>query len=66
MALGKECLMKTAAQRRRFRFVRTAICAALAACALFGSVACGGGKLFRKEKEPPKTLREWLAQERPK
>ena len=58
--------MKTAALLRRIRFARTAICAVLAACALLSSVGCAGGKLFRKEKEPPKTVKEWLAQERPK
>lgn len=64
---GKECLMTNAAWRRPFRFSRAAICASIATFVLLTSSGCGGnGKLFgRREKEPPKTVSEWLKQERP-
>ncbi|HUY92751.1 MAG TPA: hypothetical protein VMV10_28685 [Pirellulales bacterium] len=59
--------MTTAASHCPFRFSRAAICASVAAFVLLASSGCGGnGKLFgRREKEPPKTVSEWLKQERP-
>lgn len=67
MIFGKECQTTTTAAHGAFRFGRATICACAAAIVLAAASGCGGGgKLFgRREKEPPKTVSEWLKQERP-
>lgn len=59
--------MNTAASHRQFRFVRAAICTAIAGWLLLSSVGCSVGKLFgRKEPEQPQTMQQFLALKRPK